>query len=286
MGTYYALADGEPAEVAVAIREHYLPRGAGDELPETHAGLAVAIADKLDTLAGIFEIGEKPTGAKDPFGLRRAAIGLLRILIEKRLDLDLRKLIDIALANVHADVERIRAAKVASAGTPPASAAPQAPAATTAASKHAGPSAATRSTTSSWNACAPTTWNAKRAPRQAPPLAFTTEMFDAVLATKPELPARLRRAAQGVARLPRSPRSDEPRRCQQTHCQHPAQSRRTATPRSRHRVPEGPRRSPLVRRDARTERSRRHRPRSARIRQRPGPARAAAAAMSMPSSIR
>ncbi|HEY2403986.1 MAG TPA: glycine--tRNA ligase subunit beta, partial [Steroidobacteraceae bacterium] len=117
MGTYYALADGEPAEVAVAIREHYLPRGAGDELPETHAGLAVAIADKLDTLAGIFEIGEKPTGAKDPFGLRRAAIGLLRIVIEKRLDLDLRKLIAVALANVRADVERIRAAKAAAAGS-------------------------------------------------------------------------------------------------------------------------------------------------------------------------
>ena len=76
-------------------------------------GLAVAIADKLDTLAGIFEIGEKPTGAKDPFGLRRAAIGLLRILIEKRLDLDLRKLIGVALGNVRADVERIRAAKAA-----------------------------------------------------------------------------------------------------------------------------------------------------------------------------
>src|SRR5882757_6810686 len=114
MGTYYALADGEPAEVAVAIREHYLPRGAGDELPETHAGLVVAIADKLDTLAGIFKIGEKPTGAKDPFGLRRAAIGLLRILIEKRLDLDLRRLIESALVNVRADVERIRTAKAAS----------------------------------------------------------------------------------------------------------------------------------------------------------------------------
>ena len=115
MGTYYALADGEPAEVAVAIREHYLPRGAGDGLPETHAGLAVAIADKLDTLAGIFEIGEKPTGAKDPFGLRRAAIGLLRIVIEKRLNLDLRTLIGVALGNVRADVERIRASKAASA---------------------------------------------------------------------------------------------------------------------------------------------------------------------------
>src|SRR6185437_1556934 len=69
MGTYYALADGESPEVALAIREHYLPRGAGDELPETHPGLAVAIADKLDTLAGIFAVGEKPTGTRDPLGL-------------------------------------------------------------------------------------------------------------------------------------------------------------------------------------------------------------------------
>jgi glycyl-tRNA synthetase beta chain len=111
MGTYYALADGELPEVAVAIKEHYLPRGAGDDLPATHAGVSVAIADKLDTLAGIFAIGEKPTGAKDPFGLRRAAIGILRILIETALDLDLRKLIAVAVAGVSVDIERIRAAR-------------------------------------------------------------------------------------------------------------------------------------------------------------------------------
>src|SRR6202000_1375051 len=105
----------EPAEAAVAIREHYLPRGAGDDLPETHVGLAVALADKIDTLAGIFEINEKPSGNKDPFGLRRAAIGVLRILIEKRLSLDLRQLIEHALANVRADVERIRAARTSAA---------------------------------------------------------------------------------------------------------------------------------------------------------------------------
>jgi glycyl-tRNA synthetase beta chain len=109
MGTYYALADGETPEVAVALREHYLPRGAGDELPETHAGLAVAIADKLDTLAGIFAIGEKPTGTKDPLGLRRAAIGVLRILIEARLDLDLRHFIRRALELARADIERVAA---------------------------------------------------------------------------------------------------------------------------------------------------------------------------------
>ncbi len=97
MGRYYALADGEPAEVAEAIAEHYLPRGAADGLPETRTGIALAIADKLDTLAGIFAIGQKPTGAKDPFGLRRAAIGVLRIVLEKRLDLDIAALIDAAV---------------------------------------------------------------------------------------------------------------------------------------------------------------------------------------------
>ena len=92
MGRYYASADGEPAEVATAIDEHYLPRGAGGVLPDTGAGVAVALADKLDTLAGIFAIGQKPSGTKDPFGLRRAAIGSVRILVEKKLDLDLRAL--------------------------------------------------------------------------------------------------------------------------------------------------------------------------------------------------
>ena len=108
MGSYYAKADGESHEVATAIREHYLPRAAGDELPATRAGVAVAIADRLDTLAGIFAIGGKPTGTRDPFGLRRAALGLQRTLIEKGLDLDLRNAIGKALAAVHADMERIR----------------------------------------------------------------------------------------------------------------------------------------------------------------------------------
>ncbi|MCP5327546.1 MAG: glycine--tRNA ligase subunit beta [Sinobacteraceae bacterium] len=97
MGAYYAAADGEPAEVASAVREHYQPRGAGDALPQTRCGIAVALADKLDTLAGIFAIGQKPTGTKDPFGLRRAAIGCLRIILEQRLDLDLRPYIVAAL---------------------------------------------------------------------------------------------------------------------------------------------------------------------------------------------
>jgi len=97
-GANYAAADGEPAEVASAIREHYLPRGAGDELPSTPSGIAVALADKLDTLAGIFGIGQKPSGTKDPFALRRAAIGVLRILLERRLDLDLADLVGKAVA--------------------------------------------------------------------------------------------------------------------------------------------------------------------------------------------
>ena len=110
MGEYYAVADGETPEVAVAIREHYLPRGAGDALPETHPGLAVAIADKLDTLAGIFAVGEKPTGTKDPLGLRRAAIGVLRILIETGLDLDLRHFVTRAVELARVDIERVAAA--------------------------------------------------------------------------------------------------------------------------------------------------------------------------------
>jgi len=108
MGTYYAQADGEPAEVAWSLREQYLPRSAGDALPATPTGLALAIADKLDTLAGIFAIGEKPTGTKDPFALRRAALGVQRILIEKRLDLDLKGYIERALRGVRADIERLR----------------------------------------------------------------------------------------------------------------------------------------------------------------------------------
>jgi len=98
MGRYYATADGEPAEVAAAIDEHYMPRGAGGALPATGTGTAVALADKLDTLAGIFAIGQKPSGTKDPFGLRRAAIGALRILVEKKHDLDLRALVTRAAA--------------------------------------------------------------------------------------------------------------------------------------------------------------------------------------------
>src|ERR1700722_184866 len=112
MGRYYALADVEPVRVAEAIREHYLPRGAGDALPASSVGDAVALADKLDVLAGIFATGQKPSGTRDPFGLRRAAIGLLRIVLEHRLELNLIELIDRALrlqpiAGIEGQLERI-----------------------------------------------------------------------------------------------------------------------------------------------------------------------------------
>jgi glycyl-tRNA synthetase beta chain len=104
-GYYYALADGEPEDVALALNEQYMPRGAGAELPGTLTGSAVAIADKLDTLVGIFGIGMLPTGSKDPYALRRAALGILRILIEKKLDLDLIKSVQFAVTQFGAKVK-------------------------------------------------------------------------------------------------------------------------------------------------------------------------------------
>lgn len=89
-GCYYAKHEGEPEEMAEALREHYQPRFAGDELPHTKTGVAVALADRLDTLVGIFGIGQPPTGSKDPFALRRAALGVLRLIVEKGFDIDLR----------------------------------------------------------------------------------------------------------------------------------------------------------------------------------------------------
>ncbi|MFO1284129.1 MAG: glycine--tRNA ligase subunit beta [Burkholderiales bacterium] len=96
MGRTYALHDGEAAAVADAIAQHYWPRHAGDALPEGGVAQAVALADKLETLAGLFGLGQTPTGDKDPFGLRRAALGVLRILIEKRLALPLARAIAVA----------------------------------------------------------------------------------------------------------------------------------------------------------------------------------------------
>ncbi|MFZ1870648.1 MAG: glycine--tRNA ligase subunit beta [Steroidobacteraceae bacterium] len=162
MGSYYALADGEEPEVATAIREHYQPRGAGDELPGTATGTTLALADKLDTLAGIFAIGEKPTGTKDPFGLRRAAIGVIRILVEKRLELDLVRLLDRAVARVRADIEKSAAA----AGKPPP----------------------TLTTSSVATEVYDYILERLRAYYLERTPSITTEMFDAVLATRPASP--------------------------------------------------------------------------------------------------
>ena len=104
-GYYYALADGEPEDVALALNEQYMPRGAGAELPTTLTGAAVAMADKLDTLVGIFGIGMLPTGSKDPYALRRAALGVLRILIDKKLDLDLVQTVAFAVAQFGAKIK-------------------------------------------------------------------------------------------------------------------------------------------------------------------------------------
>ncbi|MDH3482193.1 MAG: glycine--tRNA ligase subunit beta [Gammaproteobacteria bacterium] len=98
MGRYYALSDGEPQSVADAIAEHYLPRFSGDALPTSIDGQILAVADKLDTLAGIFVIGKKPTGNRDPFALRRAALGVIRVLIECELDVDLKAMLAAAVA--------------------------------------------------------------------------------------------------------------------------------------------------------------------------------------------
>jgi glycyl-tRNA synthetase beta chain len=98
MGKYYAAAGGESDAVAEAIGEQYLPRFAGDTLPASAPGQALAIADKLDTLAGVFALGKKPSGNRDPFGLRRSALGVVRIMIERGLDLSLKALVGTAVA--------------------------------------------------------------------------------------------------------------------------------------------------------------------------------------------
>ena len=105
MGYHYALHDGEDEEIALAMNEQYMPRFAGDELPTTHTGIALALADRLDTLVGIFGINQPPTGNKDPFALRRAALGALNIIVQKQLTLDLRKLL-IQAAGGFSDLEK------------------------------------------------------------------------------------------------------------------------------------------------------------------------------------
>lgn len=97
MGRYYALSQGEPQAVADAIRDHYKPQGPADSVPTEPVAVCLALADKLDTLAGMFAIGEKPTGSKDPFALRRAALGVIRIILENGLRIGLRNLLPHAL---------------------------------------------------------------------------------------------------------------------------------------------------------------------------------------------
>jgi glycyl-tRNA synthetase beta chain len=104
MGRYYASHDGEADAVATAIEEHYRPRFAGDELPDSVTGQALALADRLDSLVGIFAIGQQPSGDKDPFALRRAALGVVRICIEKELDIDLQALLQTAAATFDTSV--------------------------------------------------------------------------------------------------------------------------------------------------------------------------------------
>ena len=103
MGRYYAQHEKLDNDIAFAIEDHYKPRFAGDELPRNQVGVAVALADKLETLVGLFSIGEKPTGDKDPFALRRQALGIIRMLIECKLNVSFETLIDLALEQFKAD---------------------------------------------------------------------------------------------------------------------------------------------------------------------------------------
>ncbi len=104
MGAYYARHDGATDAVAIAIGEQYLPRYAGDALPSSATGTALALADKLDTIVGAFAIGQKPTGTKDPFAVRRATLGVVRIVLERRLELDLPAVIAAAFEAIDADL--------------------------------------------------------------------------------------------------------------------------------------------------------------------------------------
>jgi glycyl-tRNA synthetase beta chain len=103
-GSYYAQHDGEEADVAAALAQQYWPKFAGDRLPESATASTLGLADRLDTLVGIFGIGQPPTGSKDPFALRRASLAVLRIMVENRLDLDLRECLDLAVTQYPAGV--------------------------------------------------------------------------------------------------------------------------------------------------------------------------------------
>ena len=109
MGRYYALHEGEPPEVADAIRDHYAPLGPNDRCPTKPVSVAVALADRIDTLAGFWSIGEKPTGSKDPFALRRAALGVIRLVIENKLRVPLRRLFAKALTRHGTNQDKVPA---------------------------------------------------------------------------------------------------------------------------------------------------------------------------------
>ena len=108
MGRYYALNDGEDAQVAEALLEQYLPRFSGDLVPSSTVGAALALADKLDTLVGIFSIGQQPSGSRDPFALRRASLGILRIIIDRKLDIDLRSAIEVSAIQFELEGEALK----------------------------------------------------------------------------------------------------------------------------------------------------------------------------------
>jgi glycyl-tRNA synthetase beta chain len=105
MGRDYALHEGENQEVAEALFEQYLPRFSGDIVPNTNTGIALALADRLDSLVGIFSIGQQPSGSRDPFALRRASLGVLRIMLERNIDLDLADLINISIDNLNLNTD-------------------------------------------------------------------------------------------------------------------------------------------------------------------------------------
>lgn len=198
MGRYYAQHDGEQPVVAEAIEHHYRPRFAGDALPSSPVGRAVAVADRLDTLVGIFAINERPSGTRDPFGLRRAALGVLRILIEGRIDLDLFEALRRASVLVGAAVSANSPAQAAASAKDGADA-------------KQGPIVAGHQNNTGDSALVDDVYlyimERLRAyyleGAGAGGLSVTTEMFDAVLANRPASPldfdARLRALAAFVA---------------------------------------------------------------------------------------
>ena len=184
MGSYYAEADGEEPSVVRAIEQHYWPRFAGDQLPVGDVSIALALADKLETLVGIWGVGQQPTGDKDPFGLRRAALGVLRILSEKSeaASLDLGRLLDEAASGFPAGHARAR---------------------------HAGRGACSSCSIACARCCATRATTRTRSRRCS--RAIRRSCSDVV------------EAHRGGARIPRAARGRGPRGGEQAHPEHPAQ---------------------------------------------------------------